>query len=183
MIEQAFLESQATLALVRTFAGLTFVVFFAILVGSVALKAPTLMDAEPGILSVEVVSGNAITMTPPKSSDRIQVHVAEEGKIKLLARVERLEALDVVVAMNSRTSFDRFGGEFVGGGFVVIEVELPSVGSQWPSAGAGANSPTQTVTILPDQIFFLQVIGASGTVDNGDSIPVPGEPILVVRAQ
>ena len=167
----------------RTVAALTFVVLFAILTGSVVFKAPGSTGAESGILSVEVVSGHVVTMTPPQFSNPIQVHAAEEGELKLLARVERLASLDIVVAMNSRTSFGRFEGRFVGDGFVVIEVELPAVGSQWPSPGAGVSSPTQTVTIAPDQIFLLQVIGASGTDTSGDSIPVPGSPILVVRSQ
>jgi hypothetical protein len=168
---------------VRIVAALTLVVLFAILTGSIVLKAPGSTEAEAGILSVEVVSGHVVTMTPPKSSHPIQVHAAEEGELKLLARVERLATLDVVVAMNSRTNFGRFEGQFVGDDFVVIEVELPSVGSRWPSPGPGVSSPMQAVTIEPDQIFFLQVIGSSGTATNGESIPVPGDPILVVRAQ
>ena len=162
---------------------LTSVVIFAIISGSALLVGPQPTDAMPRIFSIEVVSGEAITVTPPKSPNPIQVYATRNGRMKLLARVERLETLDVVVAMNSRTSFGRFEGQFVGDGFVIIEVALPSVGSQWPSPGPGASSPMQTVTIEPGQIFFLQVIGASGTATSGESMPVPGEPILVVRTQ
>jgi hypothetical protein len=167
----------------RYVTALTSVVIFAILLGSVLLGAPQPTDARPRILSVGVVSGDFITMTPPKFPNPIQVYGAKNGAIKLFARVDGLETLDVMVAMNSRMSFGRFEGHFVGDGFVIIEVELPTVGSQWPSPGPGVSSPPQTVTIEPDQIFFLQVIGASGTATNGESIPVPGEPILVVRTQ
>ena len=159
------------------------VMIVALLAASVALQRDDVPDAHPRILSVEVMNASAVMERVSKSAESVRLHIVEQGTVRLLARVEGLDMLDVFVSVNARTDFGHFSGQPLGGGLVAIDVQLPEVGSQWPSPGPGVGAPAQTVTIGADQVFVLQITGKSGGDASGEPLLVPGPATLVTRAQ
>ena len=167
----------------RIFTALTAVTIIVFLAASVALDSRDAPKAHPRILSLEVMNASAVMERVSMSAQSVRLHIVEQGTVRLLARVEGLDTLDVFVSINARTDFGHFSGRPLGEGLVAIDVQLPEVGSQWPSPGPGVGAPMQTVTIGADQVFVLQITGKSGGDASGEPLLVPGPATLVTRAE
>ena len=165
------------------FTALTVAMIFACLGASYALKAGNALEGRPRLLSMEVIHGRAEMMKPPKFSEAVRVHVVEDGVVRVLARVEGLDTLELLVSINSRTNVGRFPGHSLGEGLIAIDVTLPDVGSQWPSPGPGVVSPMQTVTIDREQLYLLQVTGDAGIDALGHRTMLLSPPVLVIRGK
>jgi hypothetical protein len=134
----------------------------------------------PQILDVRVVGGTTTMAWPPKSAHAVETHITDTGTVRLVARVQNIDRLDVVVSIDSRTDFGHFSAR-PHGRFVTIDATLPEVGSVWPVPGGGVGSTMYPYTVAAGEGFILQITGTAGMNASGLAVTVPGPPLRVMR--
>jgi hypothetical protein len=122
----------------------------------------------------------------PKFAGPRPVHVLESHLLKVVVRTERVERLDILVALSGTESFGVFSGKADSNGLVRVEVELPEAGSTHDWRIPGPDGLRRPGPVREGTVFMLVPYGVADVSGTGgttlEAVVAQGD-VLWVRVE